>query len=187
MNETSRQILELFVEKAEELLQYSATVNKLGGLFSIYADAGKENWQLYPEVKGFVVTFRRFIQQEKHFDISLYPFRRDGSIQRPKLLDLTDVSEHWKEAANHAWEAGYQFLTLPLPDINQPTTRQKVLEVFIYGDMLHSTQYQQYKEWKSNPELYGKLCRHFDDGLAFTFLKYILPLAEASTRELQRH
>ena len=186
MNETSRKTLELFIEKAEKLHEYIAEVNHLGGLIGVYRNRGDDDWKRYPELDGFVITFRWFLQPEgkDEFDISLYPSTRNGIAKRPKLLDLDDVSVHWKEVVTKAWESGNEFLKLELIDIDEPITRWKVLDAFIYGDIVHATQRETLKEWQRNPDLFGKLSLHFSVSLVFMFFEWILPVAEASRQEL---
>ncbi len=189
MNETSRKTLELFIEKAEKLREYlSKEGNHFGGLIGIYSSIGEDDWQRYPELDGFVNTFRWFLLSTPNgkFDISLYPSQRDGTPKRPRLLDLADVSDAWKKVVEKAWEAGNAFLKLELIDIEEPITRQKVLEVFIYGDIVHPTQRETFLEWQRNPDLYGKLSLHFTSSLAFMFFEWILPVAEATRQELRR-
>ncbi len=188
MNETSRKTLELFIEKAEKLHEYISEDNHLGGLIGVYSSIGEDDWKRYPELDGFVTTFRWFLQPEgiDEFDISLFPSTRGGLAKRPKLLDLTDVSDNWKGVVEKAWESGKDFLKLELIDIDEPITRWKVLEVFIYGDIVHATQRETFKEWQRNPDLFGKLSLHFTSSLAFIFFELILPVAEASKQELGR-
>lgn len=188
MNETSRKKLELFIEKAEKLHEYISEVNHLGGLIGVYRNIGDDDWKRYPELDGFVTTFRWFLQPEgkDEFDISLYPSTRNGVAKRPKLLDLANVSDNWKEVVTKAWESGNDFLKLELIDIDEPITRWKVLDVFIYGDIVHATQRETFKEWQRNPDLFGKLSLHFSDSIAFMFFEWILPVAEASKQELGR-
>ncbi len=189
MNRTSRKTLELFIEKAEKLREYvSKEGGHFGGLLGIYSTIGADDWKRYPELDGFVTTFRWFLQPTHNgeFDISLYPSKRDGTPMRPKLLDFTDVSDVWKEVVEKVWEAGIAFLKLELIDIEEPITRWKVLDVFMYGDIVHPTQRETFLAWQGNPNLYGKLSLHFTDTLAFMFFEWILPVAEATKRELGR-
>jgi hypothetical protein len=184
MNELSQTTLALFIEKADQLHEYIGADNHLGGLLGVYSTTNGDTWRLYPEIYGFVLNYRRFIQQEKKYDISLYPLKSDGSIRCPKLLDLADVSEGWKAEVSNAWQAGSNFLTLNLSDVG--ITRRTILDVFLYGEMIHTTQYETFKQWKDDPAFFGKVGLHFTEALGFTFFEYIRPLAEVSRRELLR-
>jgi len=184
MDEITRNTLELFIEKTERMLRYITSSNYLGGLFDTYSMDNGKTWDIHIEADGSILTFRRFIQREKTLDISLYPLRKNGSIDRPKLLDLPDVSDEWKQVVTTAWTKGSEFLTLDLPDV--PFTRLQILEVFIYGDAIHPTKYKQFKAWKNDTVLYGKVVQHFKDVLGFLFFEHIQTVAEACRKELRK-
>lgn len=188
MNETTRKTLELFVEKTDELYEYIAAGNRLGGLMGVYSNTDGKTWKLHKEVNGFVVTFRWFIQSERDdtLDIALYASHRNGLAKTPRLFSLTDVSNEWSAAVTSAWAAGNNFLDLNLSDIETPMTRRKVVDVFIYGNIVHATQRDTFKDWQKDPEQFGRLSLHFTSTLAFMFFEWIRPVADACKKELAR-
>ncbi len=184
MNETSRKTLELFIEKAEELAKYVSEHN-YGGLMGVFRNVGEEEWQIHPEIRGFLLTFRMFIQSGD--GIALYVSKQD-SPKRPKLLDLTGMSDSWYEKVEQAYKWVADALAIAPPNLiydGQPITRWKVLETFLYGKFAHATKREIFNQWQRVPDLFGNLQFEFVSILAFMFGE-ILAVAEASKQELGR-
>src|SRR5438105_432392 len=93
--------LELFIEKAEELAQYAASTHYFGGLLGVFRRGEEEEWQMYQEIRGLLLTFRMFIQSNEN--IAIFPVSIKGQLKRPKLLDLTGLSGYWREHAERAY------------------------------------------------------------------------------------
>ncbi len=182
MIETSRETLELFVEKAEELKK------DYRGVMGVFRNVAEEEWQNYPEIRGFLLTFRMFIQPRDR--IALYESNR-GSPERPKLLDLTGISDSWYEKVKQAHKWVTCALAITPPNLiydGKPITRWEVLETFLYGDLAHTNPAKRktFKQWKEEPDLFGNLQFEFVSILAFMF-DQILVVAEESKQELGRH
>ncbi len=185
MDEVSRKTVELFIEKAEDLTKY-ASENNYGGLMGVFRSVEEEEWQIHPAIRGFLLTFRMFIQSGD--GIALYVLERDsqGQPKRPKLLDLTGMSDSWHEKVGQAYKlvADALAVTLPNPIYNgEPITRWKILETFLYGEFAHTTQRETFNQWQRVPDLFGNLQFEFVGILGFMFGQ-ILAVAEASKHEL---
>jgi hypothetical protein len=126
VDEASRTILELFVEKVERLAKYvrendahnSIEVNP-GGLMGVFRNSEEEEWQVASTLDGVLVTFRMFVQPGDK--IALYSLERDShgqpKRQKPKLLDLDGLSPDWYEKVEQASQWVDVFLGLAPPNI----------------------------------------------------------------------
>jgi len=157
------------------------------GVIGIFRSAREEEWQNYPEIRGFLLTFRMFIQRRDR--IALY-VSDQGSPKRPELLDLADMSDSWYEKLGQAYKWVADALTIAPPNLiydGKPITRWEVLETLLYGDLAHMNPAKRktFKQWQDKPDLFGNLQFEFVGILAFMF-DQILVVAEESKQELRR-
>lgn len=197
MNETSRETLELFVEKAERLAKYirendarNTIVVNPGGLMGVFRNAAEEEWQIASTLDGFLVTFRVFVQPRD--GIALYSLERDShrqpKRQKPKLLDLEGLSPDWYEKVGQAYKYIDDALNIARFSYNgQPITRREILEAFLYGDGVHmeASHRETLKQWRQLPDLFGDLQFEYTTILGFMFGQ-IMEVAEAAKQELAR-
>lgn len=195
MDEASRTTLELFVEKAERLAKYvkenharnSIVVNP-GGLVGVFRNAEEEEWQVASTLDGVLVTFRMFIHKRDR--IALYRLDRDKKGQPiwPELLDLVGLSSEWYEKVKQAYKWIDIALAIAPPNLmynDEPITRWKILETFVYGEYAHAepTHRETLNQWRRDKDLFGKLRFEFVTILGFMFGQ-ILEVAESSKYEL---
>ncbi len=195
MNDVSRNTLELFIEKADKLAKYvrenhaltSIVVNP-GGLMGVYRNSDVEEWQIASTLDGFLVTFRMFIHKRDR--IALYRLDRDkqGQPIRPELLDLPGMSDNWYEKVKQAYNWIDTALAIAPPNLmynDEPITRWKILETFVYGEYAHAdpTHRETLNQWRRDTDLFGKLQFEFVTILGFMFGQ-ILEVAEACKHEL---
>jgi hypothetical protein len=181
MIETSRETLELFVEKAEELKK------DYRGVIGIFRNVGEEEWQNYPEIRGFLLTFRLFILRRD--GIALY-VSEQGSLKRPELLELPSMSERWHEKVEQAYKWVTDALAIAPANLiydSKSITRWEVLETFLYGKFAHMNvdKRQMFQRWQQMPDLFANLQFEFVSIVGFMFGQ-ILDVAEASKQELGR-
>jgi len=168
MIEASRKTLELFIEKAETLKNWALSMKKFGGLMGIIRNTEEEEWHFHPEIQGFLLTFRMFIQ--KGDGIALYLQDSRGQRERPKLLDLPGMSDTWHEKAEQAYNLIATVLHSTPPNLmynGEPITRWKVLETFLYGYFAHNNQREAYDQWRQDRDLFGNLQLEFTTTVAF--------------------
>ena|SRR5579875_291011 len=202
----TKETLELFVEKAEELAQDAASTQHFNGLLGVFRTDETEGWQTYRELKGHLLSFRIFIQPNEH--LAIFPISVQGQIKRPKLLDLPNVSPLWREQAERVYYnivalfCGYDeakkvqnsTATLfidrdltPLPTgysyNNKPITRWEILDIFLYGLFAHTTKHKIIKQWQQDPILFGNLKFEFV-GIVGFISGQIWELMQASKEEL---
>ncbi len=195
MDDVSRNTLELFVEKAGKLAKYvrenhalnSIVVNP-GGLVGVFRNAEEEEWQIASTLDGFIVTFRMFIHKRDR--IALYRLQRDkqGQPIRPELLDLPGMSDNWYEKVKQAYKWIDDALAIAPPNLmynDEPITRWKILETFVYGEYAHAqpTHRETVNQWRRDADLFGKLRFEFVTILGFMFGQ-ISEVAEVSKHEL---
>ena len=179
MIETSRETLELFVEKAEELKK------DYRGVLGVFRSVGEEEWQNYPEIRGFLLTFRLFIQRKD--GIALY-VSEQGSSKRPELLDLPGMSARWLERVEQAHKWITDALAIEPADLvydGKSIKRWEVLQTFLYGKFAHLNvdKRQTFQKWQQTPILFAKLQFEFVTIVGFIFGQ-ILEVAEVSKQEL---
>jgi hypothetical protein len=189
VDEVSRKTLELFIEETEDLKKYISE-NSYGGLMGIFRRVKEEEWQIHPAIRGFLLTFRKFIQSGD--GIALYVLERDsrGKPKRPKLLDLTGTSDSWHEKVEQAYKWVADALVIAPPNLiynGEPITRWEILETFVYGKFAHAntTKRETFNQWRRLPDLFGNLQLEFVTVLMFMF-DQIWAVAEASKHELER-
>ena len=159
MNKETREALDLFVEKADELMasefvKYWQDQGKTG--FSISGDqldtGGK--WRVRTErygpteteIKAFAVTFRFFVR-----DYDRISFR-----SLAKLCCDKSLSERWRREVKKVQREVNEFLDkwhLPISvgDLPNPSARD-IMEVFIFGDIIHADPKLRpsFKKWKGS-------------------------------------
>jgi len=198
VDEASRTTLELFIEKAERLAKYvrendarnSIVVNP-GGLMGVFRNAEEEEWQVASTLDGVLVTFRMFVQPGD--GIALYSLERDSKRQpkrqKPKLLDIADLSPGWYEKVGQVYKNIDNALNIARFSYNgQSITRREILETFLYGDNVHmnAIHRETFNQWRRLPDLFGELQHEFVTILGFMFVQ-IWEVAEASRHELSLH
>jgi hypothetical protein len=181
MIETSRETLELFVEKAEELKK------DYRGVMGVFRNVGEEEWQNYPEIRGFLLTFRLFILRRD--GIALY-VSEQGLLKRPELLDLPGMSESWHVKVEQAYKWVTNALAIAPPNLiydGKPITCWEVLETFLYGKFAHINvdKRETFQRWQRVPDLFANIQFEFVRIVGFMFGE-ILAVAEASKQELGR-
>ncbi len=185
MIEATRRTLELFIEKTETLRDWIVWVNNFGGLLGIFRNSEEEEWRFYREIQGFLNTFRLFIQRRERIAL-YYPRDSRGRKERPSLLDLPGTSDAWREKVKQAYDWIDMLLAAELPDLkydDQPVTRWKVLETFLYGHFVHTTRDETYRQWRQDRKSFEELMHHFMGTVQFMFGQ-IQEVAEASKQEL---
>lgn len=200
--------LELFIEKAEELAQYAISTNHFGGLLGVFRSGEEEEWHMHPEIRGVLLTLRMFIQSNE--SIAIFPVSMKGQLRRPKLLDLTGLSEQWHQQAERSYInivalfCGYDeakkvqnrsavlFIDRDLKPLptgnsynNKPISRWEILDTFLYGFFSHTTKRDTFKQWQQVPGLIGNLNFAFVDIVGF-ISGQIWELMEISKQELHR-
>jgi hypothetical protein len=198
VDEVARTTLKLFIEKAERLAKYvrenvariSIVVNP-GGLIGVFRNSEEKEWQIASTLDGFLLTFRMFVQLGE--GIALYPLVRDSQgqpkPQKPQLLTLAGLSPDWYEKVEQAYHWIDVFLVLAPPNImynDEPTTRRKILETFLYGDDAHAkptANRETFEAWRRLPDLFGDLKFEYISILNF-ILGQILEVATACKHEL---
>ena len=197
MDDEARKTLELFVEKADRLAKYvrenqarNSIVVSPGGLVGVFRNSEEEEWQVASTLDGFLVTFRMFVQPGDR--IALYSLERDSQRQpkrqKPRLLDLAGLSPDWYEKVEQAYQLVDVALAIAPPNLmynDEPITRRKILETFLYGDNVHvnAAHRETFNQWRRLPDLFGELQLEFVTILGFMFGQ-ILEVAEACKHEL---
>src|SRR5436309_4232032 len=174
VDDKSRITVELFVEKAEKLAKYVSEMSYFGGLLGVFRLSAEDEWQIHPAIEGFILTFRMFIHKRDR--IALYRLERDkqGQPIRPELLDLAGMSDRWYEKVNQAYKWIGEALAITPPNLifnNEPITRWKILETFVYGEYAHAeaTHHETLNQWRTDPGLFGKLRLELVTILQFMF------------------
>ena len=164
MDQSTRDILETFVEEAEEAVTYIVE-NNFGGLASISRQEG-EKWQTSPAIQGFLATFGKFIKSRDK--IALYVLQRDtdGQPAPSQLLKLTGMPESWYELVRQTYKLFDTALAIAPPKLiynGEAITRWTVLETFLYGKFLHvnQTHRKTLKAWERDQDLYGNVLLEF--------------------------
>jgi hypothetical protein len=148
MREETRRILELFVEKANELQFFFEHMQSVGiGFTGVRTSEGE--WEIQfdlPEEqkkKSFILTFRFFYNQKE--SISILKLRR--------FLNDPELSDNWKMGVSNKRNAyidylkGYSAYTVELFD-GHPT-RAEILDTVINGVLAHADpeKLQRFKQW----------------------------------------
>ena len=166
MELTSQERLELFIERAREILSYSfireiqqeEALNihlsqKIGESLQInYIEPSREVYA------AFILLLRSFI--EKRDGISLLTIRTadiaPGAIE--PLLNDSSVSDQWKTAFRNMRSVIDPLLMETPPNLQFPDTptRKVLLETFVYGDFSHFNRDKRAKlrEWQAAPFIY---------------------------------
>jgi hypothetical protein len=183
----TKEKLELFVEKVEKLKNYIAHTNHFGGLPGVIRDTPEDQWRTFPELEGFLLTFRLFLQSTE--GIAIYPIPKHGQPKPPEYAKLSSLSDSWYTSVKHAYEKINQVLIIEQPGLTyngEAIPRWKILNVFIYGEYSHATLRESFKQWQQSSDLYAKLIFELPAALGFIFFEYIMPLAEEAKQELRR-
>jgi len=186
MRDQTRQILELFVEKADllETRSFVKHVTEHGITLNLRMTQDEptilnQNLPDDEALAALMVTFRMFIQDND--SISL---RNLG-----KLMDDPGLSGNWKAQVKDVRDQNNVHLN-NFPPIAvdyegvRPTSRE-LLEVFVYGDLAHTSQKkrQQFLTWKSNPFFFQVLQYSFHE-IVVSLLEAIHYIAHMTRREL---
>lgn len=189
MRDDTRQTLQLFVEKADEL-KSSGFVRQLEELrqtrvqISWKAQDGVlrvQRWGPHQEaIKALVLTLRFFIQD------------RDGISLRSlcALCDDPGLSEDWKREFKQTRSEINAYLDKPAVPAVQidgvaPPMWREVMNVFIYGDMAHANRERRriFKAWKG--EVVFPVFEDVFVNVLVNVLIAIFHIAQASRIELQ--
>lgn len=190
MQATTREVLSLFIEKAEKLklLNFTTFIVKKGGLN--LKGRLQDSGDLYIEhdgsddeaVDAFVLTFRFFIQDKDGIS-----FRRLND----HVLNDPAVSDNWKLEFARVRSEINQFLDSP-PDMRvvmngqSSASRREILFTFIYGDLAHADlqKRQVFEDWRRDQETFQILSFEFQVTLV-RMLDAISYMAYLSKRELR--
>lgn len=182
----TKETLELFVEKAQELFSSSFVEHMLatGGQLKVSFRTG-ENLEVHwapPEaesVRAFVLTFRFFIQNNEAISL--------GSLQR--VLDDPGISPQWANEYTRIRAELNQFLDAaaePLHIVwnNHEHTRREVMEIFVFGGLAHANRdkRQIFEEWKKSD--FFTLFQYEFSNTLMNILSAIRYLAHLSEQEL---
>lgn len=139
MKATTKEALELFVEKTNKLksLSFTTEAQKAKLKVSWHNATGIMRSELtgpnVEQVDAFILTFRFFIQENEPCS-----FRWLAK----NVLDDPGVSDHWKQEFSKA-RAGYnqyldEYPSFPAIIEGEPLlTRREIMEMFVYGDLSH--------------------------------------------------
>ena len=201
MKEHIKTTLELFVEKANELVEEDFTqfIKEFGHTLSYHYVAEAQEFTTNTVAptqtmhKSFLLTYRMFVQASEHMR-----FIDPRKPVSPELLD-SSLSPQWLEEVQDVVKTIHTFLLEKpklLVEINlidqqgnrrtESLTRWDILETFLYGDYSHATQRERLKNWLSTPfgpMVKGLLMMEFRDILLYT-LQGILQLAHYAQIEL---
>jgi hypothetical protein len=201
LKHTIKAILELFVEKADELKKEDFTqfIEEFGQQLSYQYTADPQQLTMMTVApsqtmhKSFLLTYRMFVQGSEHMRL-LDPTKPISS----ELLD-SSLSPQWLEQVQNVAHKIHTFLrekpngqidfTLIDQQGNVRTeclTRWDILETLLYGDYSHVSQRERLNNWLSTPfapMVRGFLMMEFRAILVYT-LSGILHLAHYAQAEL---
>lgn len=182
MNATTREVLELFVEKARVLDEGRfvgfISTNGLNLDFDITVGQPVAVSVTSPDDEAslaLAVTFRQFFQPNERISF--------GKIE--PLLSDPDLSPNFKAQFLHIKKEIDDFLAedsrLQLTD--GTPTNNRIMEVFLYGLLAHSTpdKRAQIVAWRSDPKLYLFVENEFKSIVVTVLnaINYIVPIIEA--------
>lgn len=140
MDESIKQILEVFVEKAHELkgFKFEEHVKSEGLGFRVHRDNDKEEWIIEfgqankKEIDAFLFTFRLFIQHNE--PISFHGMKG--------LLADSQLPVAWKNKVEKAIEAYFDYYDKYPSDIQdlfgKRPTNGEILDTVLYGEKGHT-------------------------------------------------
>jgi len=186
VNQSTRETLELFVEKADLLKSrnFFKIIQEQGGIkISVSMKIGQpvainDNVPDPESVDAMMVTFRMFIQDNDRISI------RNLS----KLLVDPGLSGNWKDRYSQARDTLNQALDghlgLDLRHEGHTLTARQIMDTFIYGEIAHtnSEKRAQYQRWLSSP-MYDFLKYQFASAVKTT-LECIFYIAYWSNQEI---
>lgn len=185
MDSNSREVLKLFVEKAEKLFNMQFTrriVEQQGILQRRSGDNGPWRMSIGDEERdAFIATLRMFIQKKDR--ISFYSIAT--------LLNDQCLSSAWKDEFRQARTTVDQIFDGHLPHLNidgQPLMRRDIWEIIVHGDLAHVDAKKRLilDRWYSDPDLFAQIEFEFFTMIAF-ILDQIGKVAVASRHELERN
>lgn len=200
--------LEFFIERADALARYfsenfrNADISKVG--ISRNTTIEGDEWKFHTLTYGLICLIRLFFLQSE--PIALYPIMYDVRKQRklpPENSPLRTWSDdlRWCEAIDQAITKindlffgigalpDAEPLNLPYTYNGQPVTRLEEFSTIMYGEIIHFNieKHRTYKQWKKAPgELFSNLLTDFISTAFYISWEALLPVAEASKRELYR-
>ena len=201
MKENIKDILELFVEKADELKQEEFTrfLEEFGHQLSYQYTAASQQLTVATIAptetmnKSFLLTYRMFVHARDNIGFI------DPTQRISKLLSDDSLSPQWREQFQDVAQKIHQFLrekpsgridiNLLDPQGNKSTeslTRWDILKTFLYGEYSHTSQRERLRNWLSTPfaaMFKPFLMMEFTDILVFT-LNGIQYLAHYARLEL---
>lgn len=194
MKDTSREALETFVERVHilEAMPFMRSVFESGHSVIITLDddgmsVGREGPETHPgdqEIAAFVNTFRLFVQQRDDFSL----FRLEKDIVNGDSM----VSQKWKNEFLRINQEIEEFLADNLPfqiddhPMSSFPTHKEIMEVFLYGNLAHTTQRARFNQWKSHPEDFAILQNAFI-GIIVNVSLCLRELANVTELELRKN
>jgi hypothetical protein len=190
MKKETRQSLELLVEKANKLREFSFE-NHVAQIGLNFRGTRLENdsWLLefgIPEIKerdAFLLTFRIFYQENEPISFS----------NLPKLCADPELSEEYKQRVVMIRQAyldyvtGHSEYTVELFE-NHPT-RKQMIDVGLYGGLAHTNRperIEQYRIW-ARDEIRASLFEQEFTRFLIHILGLIYQLADSTQKELARN
>ena len=198
LNSNPKEVLALFVEKAEELRQeeFVAFLQESGHQFSYRFTSESQNI-VVSEVaptetmnKSFILTYRMFIQANEGLRL-LDPTKPISSV----LLDAS-LSTEWKDQLQdvagkiHAylldqpkWPIDITLVDEHGSQTTEVLTRWDILDTFVYGQYAHTTKQKRLRNWLSTPfasTVRGMLMMELRNIMIFTLrgIHHLVPYAQ---------
>lgn len=187
MRNETRNALQLFIEKANELkaIKFAESAKQVNFSWSWKRDEEKVEvtGPDREEIAAFILTFRFFIQKNEHTSFCWLA---------NNVLDDPGLSDHWKQEFREIRGRLNQYLDSS-PSIQMffkndpPPTNRKIMDFFIYGYWAHANEVKRetVERWMSSPLAYGLITTQFI-AIIRTSLEYITYMAQVSTSELEK-
>jgi|GraSoi2013_115cm_1033766.scaffolds.fasta_scaffold95536_1 hypothetical protein len=190
MKDETRESLELFIEKANELrlrniAKYLDEPSQVKLQVSISSEHGEKVEYIGPDeeaVSAFLLPLRFFIQD-----------RDDMSIRYldENICNDPDLSTEWKQNIKAARAQLHQYLSMrvePIIVYEPPPTLQEIVFTFIYGNYAHADKKYRarYKKWEQNKIMFSSYKMSFQVAL-LSMLSLIMYLSGITEQELTMH
>lgn len=187
MRSETKQVLELFTEKADKLcsLRFSKSMlkRKDDSIHILFDGNGANVVDISPDsesVDSFVLTFRFFIQNNESISLR--------SLE--KLCADPGLSNHWKSEYTQIRGGINTYLDSPVRFnlANETLSHKDVLYIFFYGELAHSNKEKRHviEDWKKDLTLFQ--LRRSDFLLTLTrVLRGIRQIAEVSAKEIRTY
>ncbi|HAV76374.1 MAG TPA: hypothetical protein DCX53_03370 [Anaerolineae bacterium] len=189
MRDETKQVLQLYVERADELEQggfinYVREKRPIGINITGQEDGSSLIDAVGPDneaTKAMIATFRPFLQQK--------PISFSSIVS---LCDDPDLSEEWKTQVTSVQSAVNSYLDSHPAIISAPgeplPIRRTILDTFIYGKILHIDDKKKreiYERWQSQDFYFLLLITEFNS-ILLNLSRAILGIAKLSKDELEK-